>query len=187
MGNQFHPSVDSTNRQSTHTKNLDSNTQIWNELKLANLTYIVIWAGVEDLIQGPRLLRTALYYLMTMALWAQNQSWLITVPPGRRRRARFGGHLPHRPRLEGPQRVAVGSYSLSASVASANGTSRRRRHAPPLFPLSSRSERKERSEWEKMRSSGGLLAKKPAAVEGHVCLPCVCEQSRRLLDTAWAV
>ena len=134
MDIQFHPSTDSSNKQSTHTKNLDSNTRIWNELKLANLTYIVIWAGVEDMIQGPRLLRTALYYLMTMAPRARNQTRLITAPPGRRHRARFGGHLPHRPCLEGPQGAGIGSYSLSASAASVNGTSHRRCHAPPLFP-----------------------------------------------------
>ena len=142
------------------------------------------------MIQGPRLLRTTLYYLMTMALPVRNQSRLITVPPGRHHRAQFGGHLPHRPHLEGPQGAAIGLYSLSASVVSANGTSRRCCHALPLFPLSSRSERKERSGWEKMRSFGGLLAKKPAAIKGHVCLtclPCVRGQPCGLLDTAWAV
>ena len=113
-------------KQTKHTySKLDSNTRIWTELKLANLTYIVIWVGVEDLIQGPRLLRTTLYYLMTMAPRARNQSWLITTPPGPRHRARFGGHLPHRPGLEGPQGAAIGSYLLSASAASVNGTSHR--------------------------------------------------------------
>ena len=154
MGNQYHPSADSSNRQSTHTENLDSNTRIWNELKLANLTYIVIWAGVEDLIQGPRLLRTTLYYLMTMAPRARNQSWLITAPPAHRHRAQFGGHLPRRPRLEGPQGVAVGSYSLSASAASVNSTSRRRRHAQPLPCSPFRRGRSERGEKKGVRWRG---------------------------------
>jgi len=189
MVNQFHPSADSSNGQSTHTENLDSNTRIWTELKLANLTYIMIWASVEDLIQGPWLLRTTLYYLMTMAPRARNQSRLITAPPGRRHRARFGGHLPHRPRrllvaATELDLTTVESSSLSAHAASANSTSRRRRHALPL-PCSpfhrGPSERKERSEWEKMRSFGGLLAKNPVAAEGHVCLTCLpCVHGHRL-------